>query len=236
MVLVPRQWTIERGEQPRRTVAISPSRAIARVSGSLAFWRLTRPAPFRRAVAWATDSFPIAVSIRASPRIDLSPSDSARFWETVARFETVIGRHLLRPAARGRALDGRDNIELTIDPALPEVAETFVTYDQRGRIFDATIAFQSRSVIAEPGIVMHELMHVLGFGHTGSWRSLMSPVEDLVAPSDEDLAYAQLFLRLRAAQDRYDAPFAIAEAEAAERQPVIPRSVPTRPPGALAPR
>src|SRR6185436_9846989 len=56
---------------------------------------------------------------------------------------------------------------------------------------------------AAPGLVAHELMHTLGFGHTCAWRSVVADVRrcpQLRAPTatEEDVAYAELAAEVRA--------------------------------------
>jgi hypothetical protein len=59
---------------------------------------------------------------------------------------------------------------------------------------------------------MHELLHAIGFGHTGGWSSIMGPnVAGVELPTAEDVAYAQLFYAITQIQRDREAQFGIAE-------------------------
>lgn len=76
---------------------------------------------------------------------------------------------------------------------------TYVSWDSDGNVFEGSVSFRSAREIRNRSIVEHELMHVLGFGHTTAWPSAV----EAAAPPDrtitaEDAAYAQLLLRAHA--------------------------------------
>ncbi len=78
-------------------------------------------------------------------------------------------------------------------------AVTYVSWDHDGNIFEGSVTFRSLRELRELSIVEHELMHVLGFGHTTAWPSAVEaqppPGRTVTA---EDAAYAQLLLRAHA--------------------------------------
>ena len=61
-------------------------------------------------------------------------------------------------------------------------------------------------------VAMHEMLHALGFGHTGAWSSIMGPnVAGVESPTVEDVAYAQLYYAVSQLQRDREAPFGIPE-------------------------
>jgi len=73
-------------------------------------------------------------------------------------------------------------------------------------------------------VVTHELLHVLGCGHAVGWYSVMnSPYQSAARATAGDVAYAQLFYRLRRVHIEQRATHGILEsaAEARRRLPMV---------------
>jgi len=216
VVLVPTHWQIRGGAFDGRDVRIDPARATARYGEGTGYWRLTKRGRLAgRAVSWATDSFPLRLAFRHEPGDPtISGSDSAGFWENARAIERLIGRPLFRPSSFEEAnAPGADGILVTINRGMSAAGRTFITYDQAGRIYEALVTVSQREFLVQSRVATHELMHAVGFGHTGAWSSVMGPNTNGVhEPSVEDVAYAQLYYAISRLQRDREAPFGILEA------------------------
>jgi hypothetical protein len=215
IVLVPTRWRISGGVFDGREVDVDPVRATTRYGEATGFWRLTRKGRSPgRAVSWLVDSLPVRVAFRRERGdADISRADSASFWAVAAGVEKLIGRSLFRPASYA-AVDspGVDGILVTIDRRMPAAGRTFTTHDASGRIFEALVTVSRREFLGDPRVASHELLHALGFGHTGAWRSVMGANSGAInEPTVEDVAYAQLFYAISVLQREREAPFGILE-------------------------
>lgn len=216
IVLIPRRWTIRGGPYAGRQVAIDPARASMRSDGAAGFWRLTRRGrPAAHAVSWAPDSLPLRVAFRHE-RGDafISPADSAHFWELASELERLLGMPLFRPASFAEIEGGADGILVTVARDMSAAGRTFVTYDASGRIYEALVTVSQREYLGQPRVLMHELLHAIGFGHTTAWPSVMGPsARGADAPTVDDIAYAQLYYAIAAIQRQREAPFGLLDAE-----------------------
>lgn len=193
VVLVPRHWTVANGLFAGTTVPISPASALRRAPDHASFGRMHEG----RVVGWAPGSFPLAVVLRRDDGMRISLIDSVDFWRAAASVESAVGAVFFKPATdtslRGRAYP----VDVRVDARIPSAGITFVSWDRDGNIFEASVRFHSNAEMREPGIVEHELMHVLGFGHTNEWPSAMrarAPAAQTITA--EDVAYAQLLMRV----------------------------------------
>jgi hypothetical protein len=214
VVIVPTHWRIRGGTFDGREVAIDPVRATTRSGEGTGYWRLTRRSQLAgRAVAWIADSFPVRVAFRherGDPLI--SASDSTRFWAMATGLEQLLGRSLFRPASFEEVDGGADGIFVTVNYRMSAAGKTFVTFDASGRIYEALVTLGRREYLGESRIATHELLHAIGFGHTGAWSSVMGPnTSGVDSPSVEDIAYAQVYYAISRLQREKEAPFGILE-------------------------
>ena len=214
IVLLPRRWRIRGGPFDGRDVGIDPARAIAGYGDGTGYWRLTRRGRSRgRAVSWVSDSFPVRVAFRherGDPAI--SANDSVRFWEMAASLERLLGRRLFRAASFEEVEAGGDGIFVTVNRRMAAAGKTFITHDAEGRIYEALVTVSRTEFLGQSRVAMHEMLHAIGFGHTGAWGSVMGPnAAGVESPSAEDVAYAQLFYAISELQRDRAAPFAILE-------------------------
>jgi hypothetical protein len=78
---------------------------------------------------------------------------------------------------------------------------TFVTWNEGGDIYDGVLMFQRASTLRGAHVVTHELLHLLGFGHATSFRSVSRAGAFFeLSLTPEDVAYAQVAMRLRRLQ------------------------------------
>jgi len=214
IVLLPRRWRVRGGPFDGREVAIDPARATTRFGDGPGYWRLTRRGSWAgRAVTWVADSFPVRVAFRhASGDPFISPNDSVRFWEMATNLERLLGRRLFRAASFEDVDSGGDGIFVAVNPRMPAAGKTFITYDATGRIYEALVTVSRNAYLGDPRVAMHELIHAIGFGHTGAWPSIMGPnATGIESPTAEDVAYAQLFYAISRLQRDREAQFGILE-------------------------
>jgi hypothetical protein len=215
IVLLPLRWRIRGGPLDGREVPVDPVRATMSPGDGPGFWRLTRRGRLAgRAVSWVADSFPVRVAFRherGDPYI--SARDSVRFWEMARSLETVLGRKLFRPASFEEVDAGADGIFVTVNRWMPSAGKTFVTYDESGRIYEALVTVGQHEYLGQSRVATHEMLHAIGFGHTRAWNSVMGPnASGADSPTEEDVAYAQLFYAISELQRNKDARFGIPEA------------------------
>lgn len=215
IVVIPYVWRIRGGPFDGREVRIDPVRAVSRYGDAVGYWRLTRRGRHPgRPVSWVADSFPVRVAFRherGDPQI--SAVDSAAFWGQVTDLEEVLGRKLFRPASFEEVDRGADGIFVTIDRGMSAAGRTFITHDETGRIYESLVTVSRREYLWQSRVAVHELLHALGFGHTGVWPSVMGPsTAGIDSPSVEDVAYAQLFYAISLLQREREADFGILEA------------------------
>ena len=74
---------------------------------------------------------------------------------------------------------------------------TLVTWSGNGLLYDARVFFRSSAKLHEQGVVTHEMMHALGFGHTTDTGSIMNASPSAQRLSPRDVAYVQLALQSR---------------------------------------
>jgi hypothetical protein len=190
IVLVPRRWVIRVGTFAGDTVDVSPAAALRRAPGG-SFGRVS----FQHVVGWVPSSYPLSVVLRRDDGMRISAADSIAFWSAARALERDIGGDFFRPAMdtalRGRAYP----VDVRIDARIPGAGLTFVSWDREGNIFEASVRFHSSRDMQEPGTVEHELLHVLGFGHTEAWTTAMR-ARSTSPPrvTSTDVAYAQLLM------------------------------------------
>jgi hypothetical protein len=211
-VLAPRVWTIDAGFYAGQRVEISP--VLARrpaCPGCSTFWVRMPGTPGVGYQGWPTARFPLRVAFeRAGSEPMGAAPDSAAFWRGVAGVEGALGRDLFRAVPYVQTLssfrneDPVDVVLVRIDRSLTTAGLTTMV-GTRGSIEYAGLALQRASAALAPGgreLVAHELMHVLGLGHTCAWRSVLAesnrcPGLRAAAPTPEDVAYTQLLYRVR---------------------------------------
>ena len=235
IVLLPLRWTVRGGRYAGQEVEVRLARAFERACERCSsFYRRAteRAGPGRTALqAWPEERFPLRVAFdREWSGERVSARDSAAFWRHADELEEVFGADVFRPAVYGDALpsdDGgpHDVILVWIDPEMHRESGLGSAVAFGGEIEYGDLRL-GRGSLASPdaaeGLVPHELMHTLGFGHTCAWRSVLADVRRCPgrrAPTatPEDVAYVQLAARLRALQRERRARWAIEAALAGAR-------------------
>jgi hypothetical protein len=200
IALVPRSWRIDTGTYAGREVAIDAARAMRRTTSGAAFWRLvpiSGKGP-RRLLGWRESELPLHIAFnRARSRDAVTAEDSARFWSIAGQMERDLGMTLFVPADM-RGDTTRRNFVLVELSAQASEGHTFVSWAQEGNAADGVLLFRQAATLRDPHVVTHELLHLLGFGHTSGWTTVAVAAggrETRLTP--EDVAYVQLAMRLR---------------------------------------
>jgi hypothetical protein len=235
IVLVPLEWEIPGGTFGGRIVGISVDDAYTPACpGCPSFYRQGVPSALRGGAvnpeSWRSSAFPIPVAFdREHSRSPITARDSVDFWDTVREMELAFGEPLFRPATHEETIprDGEDLGEVilvTIEPTLPAMGYGS-SVSAEGTIFYGAVRLRRTALLRSPEgrrIVVHELMHALGLGHTCLWRSVMAQVPVCTRASSptltaQDVAYTQVLARVRHLQRTHGARAGIEAALAGER-------------------
>ncbi|HEX7018391.1 MAG TPA: hypothetical protein VF159_00160, partial [Gemmatimonadaceae bacterium] len=176
-------------------VTLDPTAALRRSPRGGSFGRLRAD----RVVGWNPQSFPLPVILVRAHGV--TASDSIDFWSSVARVEDALGATYFRPTADTGFTGHIYPLVVRVDPTLTTEGLTFVSWAADGEVFEGTTSFRRVADLRDASIVGHELLHLLGFGHTAAWPSTLAV--DAIHPrvvTAEDAAYAQLLVALRALQ------------------------------------
>lgn len=191
ILLVPKRWTIRRGRYAGADVPIDPSLALRRVPNYGSFARVSST---HVVVGWMPGSFPVPVVLRRDgPRITVV--DSVAFWDAARDVESALGSRFFVPWSDTSMYGRIFPVDVRLDRRIAGAGLTFATWDANGNIFEGSIRFHGSREMQIPAVVEHELMHVLGFGHTTGWPSAMETrtMQPRVV-TEEDVAYAQLLM------------------------------------------
>lgn len=236
-LLAPRVWKIASGTHAGQSVPVDFVGATTRACRACAAFYGAEDTVNMRPPGipvWLEHSLPLRVAFSQEDGVAMTESDSVAFMSAAHALEVDLGRRWFQ-AAREEEIFG--------DPAAEDLGSIIVSIDpgmatagrgnwaaQGGEIVAGVIYLQSTRLIGNPryaGIVAHELMHTLGFGHTCSWRTVVAaercPGRQAEAPTPEDVAHAQLLLRLRTLERHYGIHGSVAAAIAgSERYPDLP--------------
>ena len=204
IALVPTTVRIERGSYTGRDVAIDAARALQRSGKSAPFWRLvplSGNGP-RKLLGWREADVPLRIAFdRSRSAEQITPEDSLAFWAIARDMERDLGAPLFAPA------EMRDSIRSNVVPveigAQASEGHTFVSWGQPGDATNAVVLFRHEATLRDSHVVTHELVHLLGFGHSTAWPTISQAVggtQPRLTP--EDVAYIQLAMRLRRLQEQ----------------------------------
>jgi hypothetical protein len=213
-------WTIERGSYSGMTVPLRLEAAIGRTRRGEHFWRLPpRGATETGVVGWRSTRYPVPVAFRHGGSAGaISPSDSAAFWNVLDRMSVDFGMQLFRSVTVRRDADPSEVIMVDVRSMADKVGFTRMSWSQLGELFDVRVTFRESRLLHDAHIVSHEMMHALGFGHTGAWPSVVSSSATSFPGrvSPEDVAYAEAAMRSREKQEATDMRHMIALAVSRE--------------------
>jgi hypothetical protein len=172
----------------------------------------------------------------------VTAGDSTAFWREAGELEETFGADVFRPAnfpdAAPREDGGpNDAILVWFDPEMGGIGGIGTAVSSGDEIGYGDLRLNRQALRAEavsPGLVAHELMHTLGFGHTCAWRSVVADVRRcpaLRAPgaTEEDVAYVELAAEIGSLLRGHGGRWAWEAALAAMRAPGE-RALAVRPP------
>jgi hypothetical protein len=233
LLLVPRAWTVERGEYAGRVVPVSLDDAF---DGRVALGSFYQSASTAESFAaflypWSAD-FPIPLWFdRARSDRPIEASDSVAYWVGVESLEHVLGRDLFRPAegpVAGPAV--RVSLDATLSssgrgtpftgpPAPRRLQEVEGWHGNVAPVASlgtacvdsSEVVVASRGLLANSWLTAHELIHLLGVGHGCRWPSIMTDcagsnrMTRTDVPTAADVAYLELMAALIAQRGEDDA-------------------------------
>lgn len=205
VALIPTRWRIDAGTYAGQEVPVDATRALRRNAESAGFWRVapvSGRAP-RRLLGWDEREFPLRLAFareRSAERV--AGEDSVTFWATVEQMHRDLGARLFVPAELRAGAHPADIIPVEVRGG-PGEGHTFLTWSDAGTAYDGVVTFRRAETLRNPQIVTHELLHLLGFGHTSEWPTVADAASGAVARlTPQDVAYVQLAMRLRRLQSR----------------------------------
>lgn len=238
-VLIPRRWTITADAAPCRyagqTIDIDVELAYTRsvADASSFYWRAPDPAGgwTYRTATFPKSQMPIPVAFDHAASTDpISDADSAGFWGIVGELESELCGDLFRPATRSALPPGRDVIVLT-DRNLDATARggpNSGVDDGATVLVGGVVICRTTACITASETIRHELLHVLGFGHSCAWPTIMrAGCTGTPRASEWDAAYYQLYYAARAIQLANGAQYSLGAAHQGER--VILHGLPIEP-------
>ncbi|MBA3560508.1 MAG: hypothetical protein H0W30_18145 [Gemmatimonadaceae bacterium] len=223
ILLVPTLWTITTGNYAGIAIRISARAPIVRGADHSRFARFHRANGSARwkSVGWRPADIPLAlVFARDSMGPAIAPADSAAFWRSVRLLEADLGAKFFHPAMSYEVIENDAKVIVRIDPELHANGVTSVGWGPRANLQGVEMAFRSVRHLHDRAIVMHELLHTLGFGHTSAWNSLMrASTRRAARATPEDVAYVQMLLSLRQIEVTSGALHGLIAATASQQEP-----------------
>jgi len=240
VVLVPRSWSVEKGIFANQKVSIDLGLAYKpSASGNSSFY----PRLFStdgRAV-WQYDIFSLpfenmpipAVLDRRLSNAPLTAVDSVAIWDRLNEQERRFGRDMFFPA-NALSVDTLNALRVVLfdNPNATFSGSAGFTVSNYGIIGGGNIFAYSRMYSGIMyGITSHEVTHVLGFGHTCSWRTVMvsgcpgtpnpGSFEASFEATTGDVAYIELFYRVVEIQRKENASIAMTHAHQGYQQRML---------------
>jgi uncharacterized protein YfaQ (DUF2300 family) len=215
IVLVPLRWTIRGGRYAGTVVDVPLERAFRGMCRDCTgfYRRVTSHADTGRVLlsGWPASRLPLRVAFdRDWNGQRLSAADSVAFWREADDLNQALGVEVFRPvdfASTAPRADGgpRDVILVWLDPDMRGLSGLGTAVSSRDDIEYGDVRLNPatlRETDVTHGLVEHELMHTLGFGHTCAWPSVLAdvrrcPEQRADAATREDVAYAQLASAIR---------------------------------------
>jgi hypothetical protein len=202
IALIPTTWRIDAGTYRGQAIPIDAARAVRRGAGG-SFWRLATVSRGASSalVGWPARAFPLRIAFHRAASVErISAEDSTEFWRIARQMEDDLGQKLFVPTelATDSVPTGIVPVELHSNAG---EGHTLVTWTEEGDAYDGVLMFRRAATLRDAHVVTHELLHLVGFGHATSFRSVSQATggtEPRVTP--EDVAYAQVALRLRRLQ------------------------------------
>lgn len=235
-VLVPRRWTIVADAAPCRRAGVSVdidlelAYAPSVADPSSFYWKTPNAGGGwnYRTAAFARAALPVPVAFDHTSATDpITAADSASFWDALSDLEAELCVNAFQPAQMA-AVSPTRGVAVLIDRDLDAVARGGPnTGLDRGAtaLVGGSVICRSPSCLASRPVVQHELLHVLGFGHTCAWPSVMrAGCSGESRTTASDVAHFQVYYAARALQLSTGAQHSLGAAHQGQR--VIVRGLP----------
>lgn len=208
-VLGPKVWSIVSGSYAGNQLPISFVSANAPAGDGLPFY-------FNSTVNWYWPSFPIVWAMDRSQG-PISSADSVNFSAGLDRLMSKLGP----PFSARAGMMGQDvilntkGVRVFMDTNLVRAAAAGSGggLSGSGILHLGFVTWKSSEAFLFTGTVEHEFIHVLGFGHTCSWFTVMytncPPGPGSEGPSIGDVAYIQYFYAIRGMQTSKQTKFGL---------------------------
>lgn len=213
VILIPRTWTIQRGRYASMKRTIDLAAALAVNPDSSRYLDQFAPS-IAHVAAWTESSFPIPVGFDSTAVTRRwTAHDSTVFWQYADTVSAVAGSVLFKPAG-DQTVNSPGTIGLNVDYTFKTSPQAWLTVrvlnscflptrfcgDVHGEVAASAGFYYAWS--PDEKIIMHELMHALGFGHSCHWPSIMGISRPQCVgefpkkPTVDDIAYLEFMTRL----------------------------------------
>jgi len=232
VVLLPHTWTVQRGTYASTDRTIDLAAALEANDDGSRYLDGFAPS-VEQVAAWTDASFPIPVGFDSSAAgRRWTAHDSTVFWQYADTMNAIAGRTLFKPSG-DQTITSAGAIGLTVDYTFMTSPQGWLAVrtlnscvlpvrfcgDVHGEVA-ASAGFYGQWSPDEK-IIMHELMHALGFGHSCHWPSIMGlsrpqcVAEFPKKPTADDIAYLELMTRLATVLSTHPEAWQLREALAA---------------------
>jgi hypothetical protein len=230
VLLVPRQWSITSGSyagSPPVDISLDAAfRPPCTTDGDTNCDGFYPTVWSHRIILWPETALPIRVAFdRTRTTQPISASDSVVFWQTLQRMNDDFGASLFRPVREqeiavnaGGVPNG--GILVRVDTTITGFgAWTNWWWNAAGQLYAGVVRPRTASMIGNPSLMSHEMLHTHGFKHSCSWSTVMGGYGcgSSTRLSVHDVAYAQLAVRIAARQRETGAAYALTAARDGER-------------------
>ncbi|HXF48511.1 MAG TPA: fibronectin type III domain-containing protein [Verrucomicrobiae bacterium] len=221
-VLVPYQWLVTNGIHAGSNVATTMSEAFQKdpinpepINVEPFYLREQSVVRLDRPLKTAFD--------REKSNMPITTTDSVAFWTSIDSLHAYLGMGaLFAPANIDELPSSARGVRIIVDTTgCRACASPNVAVD---RIIGGQFEVNSVQVFANPRIIMHEAIHVFGFGHTCLWHTIMirlgcssfpTPYSS-TTPTPIDVAYIWIMYLIRDFQIEENFPYGILEAKNGE--------------------
>jgi len=226
IIRIPVKWAAESGVYGGEEVDISLHMAYSLdVSGNMGTSFFQRGYSLQNQ-SWSYSHFffgwdPIPIAFdRDGSNSAILAIDSTVFWSSVDSVEKFWGRDLFYPSDFSNLQLGI-GVRVSIDTSFQGAGAAGFNFSPSGEIVGGSVILKDEDLLPSFVVVSHELQHVLGFGHTCSWATLMfnfCPFElKIPYPTLHDVAYGTLFHAVGRRSFERNARYGLPEAHQGER-------------------